>query len=203
MTRLRFATVTMAVLLLVACSPPTVPDVTYYRLPPAAPPQRLQQPLSILPIEVGTFRSEGVYAEQSVLYAATPDAGALRAYHYQLWTDPPARGLQERLTNRLREAGVSTLVTDRLPASVQALRIKGRILHYERVQQAQGIVVQVAFEMRVEQDSGEPLLEQNYEVQETAANESMSATMTAFGAAVDAAFAKFQSDLVALAGGKS
>lgn len=191
-----------AILLLAACSPPTVPDVTYYRLPPAAPVARLAKPLSVLPVEVGTLRAEGVYAEQSVLYATTPEAGALRAYHYQLWTDPPARGLQERLTNRLRDAGVSALVTDRLPASTQALRIKGRILHYERVQQAQGVIAQVAFEMRVEQDSGEPLLEQRYEASEAAANASMAATVSAFGAAVDTVFAKFQADLVALTGGK-
>ena len=191
------------VLLLAACSPPTVPDVTYYQLPLAAPQPRLQKPLTVLPVEVATFRAEGVYAEQSVLYATTPDAGALRAYHYQLWSDPPSRGLQARLTNRLREAGVSALVTDRLPASVQSLRIRGRILHYERVPQAQGAVAQVELEMRVEQDSGEPLLEQSYRIEQAASGETMAATAQAFGAAVDAVFAKFQADLVALEGGKS
>jgi len=189
--------------MLAACSPPTVPDVTYFRLPPAAKVSRLANPLSVLPLEVATFRAEGVYAEQSVIYATTPDAGALRAYHYQLWSDPPARGLQERLTNRLRDAGVAPLVTDRLPASVQALRVQGRILHYERVQQAQGVVVQVEFEMRVEQDSGEPLLEQSYRAEVAATGDTMAATAQAFGAAVDQAFEKFQADLVALEGGKS
>ncbi|MBS0515377.1 MAG: membrane integrity-associated transporter subunit PqiC [Proteobacteria bacterium] len=203
MTWSRLFAACAALLTLAACSPPTVPDVTYYSLPPMAPPPHLQKPLTVLPIEVATFRSEGVYAEQSVLYATTPDAGALRAYHYQLWSDPPSRGLQARLTNRLREAGVSALVTDRLPASVQALRIKGRILRYERVPQAQGAVAQVAFEMRVEQDSGEPLLEQSYRAEQAASGETMAATVQAFGAAVDAAFAQFQADLVALEGGKS
>jgi len=189
--------------MLAACSPPTVPDVTYFRLPPAAKVSRLAKPLSVLPLEVATFRAEGVYAEQSVIYATTPDAGALRAYHYQLWSDPPARGLQERLTNRLRDAGVAPLVTDRLPASVQALRVQGRILHYERVQQAQGVAVQVEFEMRVEQDSGEPLLEQSYRAEVAATGDTMAATAQAFGAAVDQTFEKFQADLVALEGGKS
>jgi uncharacterized lipoprotein YmbA len=203
MMRLRLLASSVALLALAACSPPTVPDVTYFQLPPAAPPQRLQKPLTVLPIEVATFRAEGVYAEQSVLYATTPEAGALRAYHYQLWSDPPSRGLQARLTNRLRDAGVSALVTDRLPASVQALRIRGRILRYERVPQAQGALAQIEFEMRVEQDSGEPLLEQSYRAEQAAAGDTMSATVQAFGTAVDAAFAKFQADLIALEGGNS
>jgi cholesterol transport system auxiliary component len=203
MIRLRFVVFAAAALSLAACSPPTVPDVTYYRLPPLGTVPRLATPLSVLPIEVATFRAEGVYAEQSVLYATTPEGGALRAYHYQLWSDPPSRSLQERLTNRLRDSGVAPLVTDRLPASVQALRIQGRIRRYERVQQAQGAIVQVEFEMRVEQDSGEPLLEQSYSAQQTAADDTMAATVQAFGNAVDATFAKFQTDLVALEGGKS
>ena len=203
MMRLLRAASIAALLVLAACSPPTVPDVTYYRLPQASAVPRLAKPLSVLPIEVATFRAEGVYAEQSVLYATTPDAGALRAYHYQLWSDPPSRGLQERLTNRLRDSGIAPLVTDRLPASVQALRVQGRIRRYERVQQVQGAIVRVEFEIRVEQDSGEPLLEQSYSAQETAANGTMAATVQAFGDAVDTVFAKFQADLVALQGGKS
>lgn len=203
MMRLRPVVPAVAALLLAACSPPTVPDVTYYHLPPATGVARLPKALSVLPIEVSTFRAEGVYAEQSVLYATTPDAGALRAFHYQLWSDPPSRGLQERLTSRLRDSGIAPLVTDRLPASVQALRVQGRIRRYERVQQDQGVIVQVEFEMRVEQDSGEPLLEQSYNAREAASNDTMAATVQAFGSAVDTAFAKFQADLVALEEGKS
>jgi uncharacterized lipoprotein YmbA len=188
-------------LLLVACSPAPVPDVTYYRLPATQPFARAAKPLSSLPIEVETFRAEGLYAEQAVLYATTPDAGALRAYHYQLWSDPPSRHLQDRLTNRLRDSGISPLVSDRLPASVQALRVRGRILRYERVKSAGGVVAaSVAFEMRVEQGGGEPLLEQRYSAEQAAADESMAGTVNAFGGAVDTAFAKFQADLIGLEG---
>lgn len=194
--------VLMAILGLAGCAPPPVPEVTYYHLPPAAAVTALAKPLSALPVEVGIFRAEGVYAEQAVLYALASDSGALRAYHYQMWSDPPARGLQDRLVHRLREAGVAPLVTDRLPASVQALRINGRILHYERVQEAAKVSVRVEFEMRIEQDSGEPLLEKSYAAQETAADTSMAATSGAFGAAIDAAFARFVADFLAMQEGK-
>ena len=201
MTRLRFIAIAWSALLLSACSPPSVPDVTWYRLPPPAPLPKAPKPLSVLPIEVETFRAEGLYAEQAVLYATTADAGALRAYHYQLWSDPPSRGLQERLTNRLRDSGIAPLVSDRLPASVQALRVQGRIRRYERVNQEPGVTVAVAFEMRVEQDTGEPLLETTYSATQPAADTSMAATVRAFADAVDTVFAKFQSDLAALEGG--
>lgn len=198
---LRNATLGACILFLSACSPAPVPDVTYYRLPAAQPITRAAKPLSSLPIEVETFRAEGLYAEQAVLYATTPDAGALRAYHYQLWSDPPSRHLQDRLTNRLRDSGIAPLVSDRLPASVPALRVRGRILRYERVKAATGAAMAaVAFEMRVEQGGGEPLLEQRYSAEQPAPDDSMAATVAAFGGAVDAAFAKFQADLVGLEG---
>ncbi|MGH8123340.1 MAG: ABC-type transport auxiliary lipoprotein family protein [Rudaea sp.] len=201
MMRLRFFALAAGMLLLDACSLPNVPDVTYFHLPAAAPQVRAAKPLSVLPIEVQTFRAEGVYAEQAMIYATTADAGALRAYHYQLWSDPPSRSLQERLTAQLRASGIAPLVSDRLPASVEALRVKGRIVRYERVPQAQGAIAVVAFEMRVEQDTGEPLLEQTYAAEQAATDDTMAATVQAFGTAVDAAFAKFQADLIALEGG--
>src|SRR5215472_13932759 len=47
--------------LLAACSPPPVPDVTYFRMPPPAALPHVNKPLTVLPIEVDTFNAEGVY----------------------------------------------------------------------------------------------------------------------------------------------
>ncbi|HZP68027.1 MAG TPA: ABC-type transport auxiliary lipoprotein family protein [Rudaea sp.] len=188
-----------AVIALAACSPPSVPDVTYFRLPEPAALPRAEQRLSALPIEVEVFRGEGIYAEQALIYSNSPDAGAMRTYHYQLWSDPPTRGLQTRLTNMLRASGIAPLVTERLPASDQALRVHGTIVHYERIKRDSGFEVSVEFEMRVEQDSGEPIIEQSYAAHATAADATMEATVRAFGTAVDEAFAHFYADLNALA----
>jgi uncharacterized lipoprotein YmbA len=182
---------------LAACSPPAVPDVTYFRLAPPAPLPHADTPLSALPIEVEVFTGEGIYAEQAILY--TTDKGSLRSYHYHLWSEPPSRGLQSRLTEELRASGISSLVTDRLPASDQALRIHGRIARYERVAHAEkSFSVDVALVMRVEQDSGEPLIEQTYSATVDADDASMPATVAAFSKAVDQAFGKFYDDLARL-----
>ena len=188
----------IAMLLLAACSPASVPDVTYFRLPPPSELPKADKPLSALPIEVEVFSGEGIYAEQALIYATTPEASALRTYHYQLWSDPPSRALQARLTAMLRDSGIATLVTDRLPASNQALRIHGSILRYECVKRDAGYVIEIAFGMRVEQDNGEPVIEQTYSAQAQASDASMATSVQAFGVAVDQAFAKFYTDLAAL-----
>jgi ABC-type uncharacterized transport system auxiliary subunit len=186
------------VLVLGACSSPSVPDVTYFRLPPPAPLPHADKPLTLLPIEVNTFRTQGIYAEEALIYATDAQATQLRAYHYQLWSDPPSRGLQDRLTKMLRQSGISSVVTDSLPASTQALRVQGRITHYERIQNAGAYTVRVAFDMRVEQDNGEPVLEQTYTAEANAADATIGSTVTAFGTAVDEAFTKFYGDLASL-----
>jgi cholesterol transport system auxiliary component len=188
-----------AFLLLAACSPPSVPDVTYFRMPAPLPLPHADKPLSLLPIEVEVFTGEGIYAEQALIYSTTPDAGALRTYHYQLWSDPPSRDLQSRLTTMLRDSAIAPLVTDRLPASDQALRVHGTILRFERIKLDQGYQVSVALDMRVEQDSGEPLIEQTYAAQVAASDATIEASVRAFATAVDQAFAKFYGDLTALA----
>jgi uncharacterized lipoprotein YmbA len=187
--------------LLSACSSPGVPDVTYFRLPSPKALPHADKPLSLMPIEVEVFTGDGIYAEQALLYATTPDASALRAYHYQVWSEPPSQGLQTRLVGLLRDSGISPLVTDRLPASTPALRVHGAIVRYERIKRDSGFVAVVALAMRVDQDQGEPLLEHTYRAEAPAGDVSMDATVNAFGVAIDQAFAAFYADLAALESG--
>jgi len=186
--------------LLSACSPPSVPDVTYFRLPPPKPLAHAEKPLTSLPIVVGVFSGDGVYAEQALIYATTPDARSLRTYHYQLWSDPPTRGLQSRLTQMLRASGIAPFVTERLPASDPALRVHATIARYDRIRRATGYVVDVAFQIRVEQGIGEPVIERTYRAEAQASDDTIASTVVAFGTAVDGAFAKFYRDLAALGG---
>ena len=185
---------------LAACSPPPVPDVTYFRLPAPAPLPHAAKPLSLLPLEIDVFSAEGIYAEQALIYAIDSQGSALRTYHYQVWGDPPTHALQQRLVNMLRESGIATLVTDRLPASTPALRVQGTIRRYERIKHDPSYSVAVTILMRVEQERGEPLIEQEYSAEADATDSKMDSTVAAFGVAVDKVFAKFYADLAALEG---
>ncbi len=200
MRRFLAAAFAVSALVLGGCSVPEIPDVVYYRLPPAVAFPHADKPLSLLPIEVDTFNAEGVYAEQALIHTVAGESGALQTYHYQLWSDPPTHALQARLVGALRASGIAELVTDRLPASTHALRIRGIIRRYDRISDGAGFRVAVALEMRVEQDEGEPLIEQEYSAEEVAAGAALNATVTAFGTAVDKTFAAFYHDLAALEG---
>jgi cholesterol transport system auxiliary component len=199
--RVAFAVLAAFALALAGCSVPEVPDVTYFRLPPPAPLPHAQQPLSLLPIEVETFNAEGVYSEQALIYSLEPTGNALRTYHYQLWSDPPTHALEARLVDALRESGIAQLVTDRLPASTPALRIRGTIRRFDRISDGSGAFkAVVSLEIRVEQDEGEPIIEKEYRAEEAAADGTLNATVVAFGKAVDRVFGAFYDDLVALRG---
>jgi cholesterol transport system auxiliary component len=193
---MRALTIVLLLCALAGCGgAPAVPDFTYYRLPSW---QRLppSESLSQAPIVVESFSADGLYADQALIYALDADAQALRQYHYQLWTDPPTRVLQRRLIAQLRETQAAPLVTDTLPASRPAMRIRGIILRFDRVPGAHGgQEAVVALKLRADAGDGTPLIDDYYRAEVSATDTSMKATVDAYGAALDTIFARFQSDL--------
>lgn len=114
MTRALLSILVVA-LLASACSSPTVPDMTYYRLPPASETVLAKAPALPIPVDVSVFAADGLYAEQALIYTPGGDGPSLKTYHYQIWIDPPARLLQRRLIGVLRRARGSA-AGDRPPA---------------------------------------------------------------------------------------
>ena len=192
-----FLPAVLAVLMLSACSSPTVPDMTYYRLPPPSGPMAAKLPSIPIPIDVSVFAADGLYSEQAVIYTPETEGPALKSYHYQLWIDPPARLLQRRLIGVLRQAKVAPLVTDRLPASTDALRITGLIVSFDRAKKDGSWVARVAVQLRVERKDV-LLSERAYHVEIPAASQDLKATIDAFGKAMDQIYGEFMTDLAAL-----
>jgi ABC-type uncharacterized transport system auxiliary subunit len=186
-------------LVLAACGSTPVPDIAYYQIAPASGiAARDEQPLG-LPVVVDVFSADGLHGEQAILYALRPE-GSVRAYHYQLWNDPPVRMLQRRLIARLRDENFAPLVADRLPASVASYRVSGVIEKFERVQLEDGVWhAQVRIEMRVDAGAQDlPALLKLYEADVAADGESIQATVRAFGAAVDDILGRFSADFATL-----
>lgn len=178
------------------CGVPTVPDFTYFRLPPARSLEQAATALFRNPLVVDAFGADGLYGDQSLIYALDPGAQQLRQYHYQLWTDPPTRILQRRLIAQLREAHASAEVTDELPASQSAIRVRGIILRFDRVPTAAGgYNAVVALKLRADRPDGTPLLDDYYHVEVAAGAPDLKATVDAYGAALDTIFAQFYADL--------
>ena len=178
-----------------ACSAPTVPDFTYFRLPR---PQELEPaPVPLFgDLVVDVFAADGLYGDQALIYALDPSAEQLRQYHYQLWTDPPARVLQRRLIEQLRDTKIAGHVTDELPASHPAVRITGTILRFDRAPNGSGgFKATVALKLRADDAEGTPLLDDYYRAELPTASNDMKATVDAYGAALDKVFAEFYADL--------
>src|SRR5690606_7429893 len=154
-----------------------------------------EAPLFEEPVVVETFLADGLHSDQALLYALDADATRLRAYHYQLWVDPPVRMLQRRLVRVLRRADVAPLVLDRIGASQSAVRVHGRIERFERVPAGEGWIASVALGLRVDDGSERPLLVRRYREDVPAAGPGVADSVRAFGEALDRIHAAFIADL--------
>ena len=204
---LRTGAALLLVLLLTGCAGgPAIPDTTYYRLGPLPVVQAWDAPLTAQPVVVPTFVADGVHSDQALLYALDDDGMRLRAYHYQLWVDPPTRMLQRRLLATLRRAGVSPLVVDNLPQARKPTQVSGRIIALERVPAGDGWTVHVALGLRYQPSIVEPLsadrdeehgLVRVYRETRNVPDGSVAASARLMGDAVDTIFERFLADLQA------
>jgi ABC-type uncharacterized transport system auxiliary subunit len=186
-------------LVLAGCAAtPGIPETTYFRLPPRAPVVASPTPLFEQPISVDTLIADGLYSDQALIYSLDPSGARLRAYHYQLWIDPPVRMLQRRLIRSLRELNAAVVVTDRLPSQTERFRVSGRIERFERVRRSEGWVAVVGLTVRVEHSDAElPLLLRDYVAEVPATGSSVRDSVQAMGTALDQVIADFHADLQA------
>lgn len=197
MNYFRLLTATALMALAGCAGVPGIPDTTYFRLPPRSIPDALVSgsPVQPLPILVHTLLADGLYSDQALIYSLDPDGARLRAYHYQLWVDPPVRMLQRRLIGTLREAKFAPVVTDRLPTTVKALRIEGRLTRFERIRGVDGWSVAVSLMLRVDPaDGGVPMLQREYQRLLPAGGPEVQGSVEAMGTALDQIFADFMRD---------
>lgn len=180
---------------LAGCESAPIPDVMHYRMPTQEKVEPAGTPLFAEPFVVDVFLADGLHSEQSILYQTSPN-GPVKAYHYQLWNDPPVRLLQRRLIRRLRNENVAPIVTDRLPVSLDAVRVSGLVERFERVKENEAWSAVVRVELRADHgDQGLPVLLEAYEVVEPADGESIQATVRAFARATDEVNTRFVADL--------
>ena len=179
---------------------PGIPDTVYFRLPPrVVPPATRTEPLLQRPIVVETLLADGLHSDQALIYSLDPDGARLKAYHYQLWVDPPVRMLQRRLIGALRDARLSDVVADSLPNQVEALRIEGRLERFERIRLSENEWKVVAMlSLRADLHNGKPpLLLREYVQEAPAAGPSVRDSVDALAVAVDRIHADFLRDLEA------
>ena len=196
----------LAVLLTGCAGGPAIPDTTYYRLGQLPVVQAWPEPLTNQPLVVPTFVADGVHSDQALLYAMDDEGMRLRAYHYQLWVDPPTRMLQRRLIATLRRAGVSPLVVDNLPRAREPAQVSGRIIALERVPVGDAWTIHVALGLRYQPSPAGALattsdeddgLVRVYRETRNVPDGSVVESARLIGDAIDAIFLRFLADLEA------
>ena len=201
MSALRIALLAVLLVLAGCAAGPGIPDTVYYRLPTRAAPEAAArtEPLLLRPVIVETLLADGLHSDQAIIYSLDPDGARLKAYHYQLWVDPPVRMLQRRLIGALRDAKLSEVVTDRIPNEVDALRIEGRLERFERIRVTENEWKVVAMlSLRADlRDGKPPLLLREYTQDGPAAGPSVRDSVNALGEAMDRIYAEFLRDLEA------
>jgi ABC-type uncharacterized transport system auxiliary subunit len=183
--------------LLAGCaSGPGIPDTTFFRLPPA-PPLTAGETRLDAALVVDAFYADGVHADQSLLYGLDPEGERLRAYHYQMWVDPPTRLLQRRLIRSLDESAVAPLVTGRLPPKTRQYRLQMRIEAFERLPRGEDQwAVRVTLRARLDGgDAGRPLIERDYTRELPVAGSRVRDSVRSLGEAVDQIYAELVEDL--------
>ena len=187
-----------ALLVLTGCAgSPGIPETTYFRLPPRPEVPKQGTPTLPYPIVVDTLLADGLHSDQAIIYSLDPQGARLRAYHYQLWVDPPVRMLQRRLIRTLRDANIAPVVADRLPIQTQALRVEGRIERFERIKLDTGYKVAVALSLRADlRDGKPPLVIKEYSRERAVPGDTVRDSVDAIAVALDEIYAEFVADLL-------
>ena len=182
-------------LALSACSSAAPPEDHFYRLqvdfisPPA------ERPTFPGVLEVARLDSDGVIVERPLVY--TREDGVLARYRYDLWSDPPARLLHERMVEALALSKVSEGITVSELRNLSDWVVRGRLQRFEQVDNGAAVVVRLALAVSSARD-GRVLLLDVYEVKEPTTAPTPEATAAALSRASTKAIADFIADLKAL-----
>ncbi len=180
-------------------APAPIPQDNFYRLSAPQLVPRYQSPVLDGSLFVELPRAAGLRRSRALLYSDDPDQLRMRQYHYHHWEEPPARLLQRRLADALREAGVAESVsTDRRFGSDYLLRTELR--RFDRVMTATGSEAQVELNARLATGRrGEWRFERSYRQSVAADASDMNATITAFSQATDRVIVELLTDLQGIA----
>lgn len=173
-----------------------VPEDRFYRLAelPAQSPAVVPQ---IGVLAVAGLQSDDLLRERAILYSEAQAPLTLRRYHYHFWTHIPGQLIQEQLIDYLRAAGVARQVIRFGEQPQRDALIEGYIKRFER-RVGDGrprALVNLELIYKRGRDS-QPVLRE-YAFEETAVDDSMHATVSAFSAALQKIYAAFVAEISA------
>ncbi len=175
---------------------PAIPEDHYYRLPMPAP-----QPAATRiagTVAVALPRADGLHSERTVLYSRQDRPLEILRHHYFFWAESPPRLVQDHLIEYLRAAHVADAVIRTEAGDGTSLRIESRLVRFERLVGASSnqVLVELELSLRRKDQNGNPR-QHVYRARAPVADDTVYASVQAFGKALDSIYAKFLRDLSA------
>jgi len=187
-------TVFATLALIAACAADPVPEDQFYRLPAPAAAERASG-LASGTVFVEQFIADGVHRERAVVRAQRESPTQLLQYHYQYWMDSPTRMVRDHLADWLRAGNAAPLVST-APDIQAEISIFGRIRQFEIVEGGGNGEVVVVLEFRVDRAGRDtPVLIRSYEERVTAADDTVSGAVEAFGEALSRIYGRLVDDI--------
>ncbi len=177
-------------------SAPPVPRDHYYRLLVPMPAETAGDRLLPGVLTVELLQADGLLRERPLLYSAGADAAELQQHNYHYWNDAPPRLLQDQMVTYLRRSGVASLVVTPDTRVRAEHQISGKAKRFERLVGSGGsrVVVEIEFALlRLSDDA--LLVVDTYSAEETAADDSVEASILALNRATARVFDAFLSDV--------
>lgn len=202
MKRLVVITVTASAIIAGCSNAPPAAEDAFYHLPDAttSPGCDAQRALGPAMVAVPPLAAEGIYQQRAILFASDKQPTQLHQYHYHLWAAAPPLLLQQHAIDFWLRHGADNANLARRHDPSAASVIEGRILRFE---QKLGARNEVSIKLELERrGAGVPRYVHVYEAVEPFTDASVSASVNAFGVAVDRILGQFCTDLMAATGPK-
>ncbi len=174
---------------------PAIPEDHYYRLPMPAPQPAASRMAGT--VAVALPRADGLHSERAVLYSRKDRPLEILRHHYFFWAESPPRLIQDHLIEYLRAAQAADAVIRTQTGDDAKLRIESRLMRFERLVGASPNQVLVELELSLRRNDDTSSRQHVYRARAPVADDTVYASVQAFGKALDSIYAKFLHDLSA------
>ncbi|MGD8926805.1 MAG: ABC-type transport auxiliary lipoprotein family protein [Thioalkalispiraceae bacterium] len=171
-----------------------IPQDSFYRLSEIKTTQKASPHFQI--IAVTSLKSDALHHERAILYSDADQPLKIKRYHYHHWTQVPNELIQEHLIDYLQKTGIASQVVRYGEVVKTDAKISGYIKRFERIRTSGDIKVRVELELQLDTFTKQRQhYRWTYDVEKTAADTSMNASVASMSAALEEIYQRFVQDI--------
>jgi ABC-type uncharacterized transport system auxiliary subunit len=183
-----------AVVLVAACSAPTVPKEQYFRLVVTPATEKLAHPFAGI-VEAAPLSADGVTGERPLLYTANGGT-KLEQRNYAYWTELPTSMIRDQLVTYLRSAGAADQIVPSELRIGALYRVQGKIKRLEQSAGDKHDIGIIELELSViDETTDQLLMSKVYHAETPAADHSIDGAVAALNAGLQDLLKRFAADI--------